>query len=157
MGRAAAALVLAMSMAHCAPVGADEFESYEPQRVESCLESAGVAEEVLRQCIGAGARPCIEAEGGATHGYVLCWSHEAGTWQSRLERAARDLNERHADRDPQRLAAANAAWQAWADAECEYWAYEEGGGVGEQVDRARCIARVTAERAIDLIVASAER
>jgi uncharacterized protein YecT (DUF1311 family) len=72
-----------------------------------------------------------------------------------MNRATNDMNTRHTYRDPQRLAAANTAWEAWAEAECDYWAWEEGGGSGEQVDRVQCHARVTAERAITLIVASA--
>ncbi|HYD74312.1 MAG TPA: lysozyme inhibitor LprI family protein [Candidatus Binatia bacterium] len=152
-----AAIVLALAVLTCAPGHADPFESYNPDFVGDCVAAAGADESVLRACLGAGATPCIAAEGSSTMSYVLCWDREATTWREMIERAANDTTTRHGYRDPQRLAAANTAWEAWAEAECEYWAWEEGGGVGEQVDRARCQARVNAERAITLMVAAAER
>lgn len=151
-----AGVVVALALMACAPVRADEFESYNPTYVATCMESAGAAGDAMRQCIGAGARPCVEAEGGATNGYLLCWGREADDWQARMNAATAHLNTTRTYRDPARLDNANKAWEEWAAAECEYWAYEEGGGVGEQVDRARCITRVTAERAITLIEAGAE-
>jgi uncharacterized protein YecT (DUF1311 family) len=63
------------------------------------------------------------------------------------------LNTGQPSRDPLRLERANAAWNAWAEAECEYWAWEEGGGSGEQVDRVQCLAQITAARTISLLVA----
>jgi len=149
-----AALALALvATAQCAPVRADPFDSYNPDLVGGCVAGAGAAEEALRRCIGAGATPCIAADGGATSSHVLCWSHEGDTWRGFMNGAISELNMR-AYRDAQRLATANAAWEAWAEAECDYWAWEEGGGSGEQVDRVRCQARVTAERAITLIAAA---
>jgi hypothetical protein len=153
-----AALVLALTAtAQCAPVSADPFESYNPDFVNDCVASGGTDEATLRACLGAGATPCIEADGSSTMSHVRCWDHEATTWNELIERATTDMATRHTYRDPQRLAAANTAWAAWAEAECEYWAWEEGGGVGEQVDRARCQARVNADRAITLIRAADER
>jgi hypothetical protein len=152
-----AAIVLALVALACAPVRADPFESYNPALVGDCVSGAAANESALHACLGVGARPCIEADGGATMSHVLCWAHEATTWNELIERATNDMATRHTYRDPQRLAAANAAWAAWAEAECEYWAWEEGGGVGEQVDRARCQARVNADRAITLMVAAADR
>jgi uncharacterized protein YecT (DUF1311 family) len=156
VGFMAALTFASAAIAPCAPVRADEFESYRAEPVQACVENAGADLDALRRCIGAGAGPCIEADGAATSSHVLCWSHEADDWRARMQRAADHLNMHHTYRDPQRLAAANAAWEAWAEAECEYWAWEEGGGVGEQVDRARCAAHVTAERTITLIAAGAE-
>ncbi len=152
-----AAIVLAFVVLACSPVRADPFESYNPDFVQTCVTAAGVDPDALRRCVGAGAEPCIVADGSATMSHVLCWDHEATTWNELIERATYDIATRHTYRDPQRLAAANAAWEAWAAAECEYWAWEDGGGVGEQVDRARCHARINADRAITLMVASAER
>lgn len=150
-------MVLALALLACTPVRADEFESYDAAPLNACIDAAEDDDEVgMRACLGASAIPCIQAEGGATNGYVLCWGNEAGTWRERMDAATAHLNASGSYRDPERLTAANAAWEAWAQAECEYWAWEEGGGVGEQVDRARCIARVNAERAIALIIAGAE-
>jgi hypothetical protein len=137
----------------CAPVSADPFESYNAELVTACVASAGAESAALHQCLGAGATPCIAAEGASTMAYVLCWDHEATTWRELVARASTDLSARQSYRDPERLAAANTAWEAWVEAECSYWAYEEGGGSGEQVDRARCHARVNADRAITLITA----
>lgn len=148
-------VVMALAVLACTPVRADEFESFNPAPLDACIAAAANDRAALRACLGAGARPCIEAEGGVTHGYVLCWSSEADAWRARMTGASAYLANYVSYRDPQRLAAANAAWEAWAQAECEYWAYEEGGGVGEQVDRVECLAEVTAERAIDLIMAAA--
>jgi uncharacterized protein YecT (DUF1311 family) len=153
-----AGVVVALALAACAPVRAqaDEFEWYSAEHLDTCLENAAAMSDAMRRCIGVGATPCIEAGGAATDAYILCWSHETADWQDRMNGAIGFLNANRTYRDPQRLAAANQAWEAWAEAECEYWAYEEGGGVGETVDRARCRARVTAERAITLIAAGAE-
>jgi hypothetical protein len=151
-----AALAFALAAtAQCAPVRADPFESYNPSLVTECVAGAGADSDSLHRCIGAGATPCIQADGQTTSSLVLCWSHESDTWRELMARATESMNTRHTYRDPHRLAAANASWEAWAEAECEYWAWEQGGGVGEQVDRVRCHARVTAERAIALIAASA--
>jgi uncharacterized protein YecT (DUF1311 family) len=151
-----AALAFALAAtAQCAPVRADPFESYNPNLISDCVATAGTGEAAVRACLGAGATPCIAADGSSTMSYMLCWDHEATTWRELIERAANDMSTRHSYRDPQRLTSANAAWETWAEAECEYWAWEEGGGSGGQVDRARCHARVNADRAITLIAASA--
>jgi hypothetical protein len=151
-----AALAFALAViAQCAPVRADPFESYNPAFVNGCVAAAGADQEALRRCIGVGAEPCIVADGSATMSHVLCWDHEAGTWRELMQRATETMNTRHTYRDPQRLADANKAWETWAEAECEYWAWEVGGGTGEQVDRAHCQARVSAARAITLIAAAA--
>ena len=152
-----AAIVWAFVVLGCAPVQADPFESYNPDLINACVTAAGVDETALHACLGAGATPCIAADGPSTMSYMLCWDREATQWREIIERATNDMTTRHGYRDPQRLAAANTAWEAWAEAECEYWAWEEGGGSGEQVDRARCQARLNADRAIALIVAAAER
>lgn len=39
------------------------------------------------------------------------------------------------------------------DAECDCWAWQEGGGSGEQGERPQCAARIVAGRAIDLTLA----
>jgi len=158
MGRVGVVAALAFAaIAQCAPVRADPFESYNPDLIGGCVAAAGTDEAALRACYGAGASPCIAADGSTTNSYILCWSHEAGTWRELIQRAMTERNARYSYRDPQRLAAADAAWEAWAEAECEYWAWEEGGGVGEIVDRAECRARVNADRAIALIRAADER
>jgi uncharacterized protein YecT (DUF1311 family) len=148
-------LVFALAVAACVapPASADPFESAQPQLLDVCLQSAGASREGLQQCVGVVANPCIATDGAATSSYVLCWSAEADAWNTHLSRATTRLNETQEARSPSRLAEANKAWSEWRDAECEYWAWEEGGGSGEQVDRARCHARLTADRAISLLTA----
>jgi uncharacterized protein YecT (DUF1311 family) len=147
-----AALALAWA-AQWSPVRADPFESYREESLLNCVAPALNDADALRRCIGAGANPCIVADGSATSSHVLCWSHEADSWRALMQQAIGELKTGQTSRDPQRLERANAAWNAWAEAECEYWAWEEGGGSGEQVDRVQCLAQMTAERAISLLVA----
>jgi uncharacterized protein YecT (DUF1311 family) len=148
-------LIFALTLLACAPVRADEMEGYDAARVQTCVASAGGEREALRRCIGASASPCVDAEGPATFAYVLCWSREADTWRQLMDAAAARLSAEQSYRDPQRYAAATTAWEAWVEAECEYWAWQEGGGSGEQADRVVCAANATAERAITLLVAAA--
>jgi uncharacterized protein YecT (DUF1311 family) len=157
VGLVAICVLALAAMAGPAPAHADEFESYREDGLLRCVADAGTDQDALRRCIGAGANPCIATDGSATSSSVLCWSAEADSWRAILQRAVTDLNASHSYRDPQRLAAANTAWEAWVEAECDYWAWEEGGGSGEQVDRVQCLARVTGERAIALRIAAAPR
>lgn len=147
-------LSLAVALAACAttPSNADPLEGADSQALDSCVRSAGAARDALQRCVGAVARPCVEANGPSTMSDVLCWSAESDAWRAHIERATARLAADESYRDPARLASANAAWSAWAEAECEYWAWQQGGGSGEQVDRVLCDARVSAARAIDLIV-----
>lgn len=146
---------LAVAGAACAtpPASADPFESAQPQLLDGCLQSAGASRDALQQCVGVVANPCIATDGAATSSYVLCWSAESDAWNTHLTQATARLNETQESRSPSRLADANKEWAAWRDAECEYWAWEEGGGSGEQVDRARCHAQLTADRTISLLTA----
>ena len=67
-----AALAFALvATAQCAPVRADPFESYNPDFVNACVAGAAADEATLHACLGAGARPCIEAEGSSTMSDVL--------------------------------------------------------------------------------------
>lgn len=141
---------LALILASVAPAHADTMETH-PEVLRACIAAPDATREVLLQCIGVEARPCIEAEGGGTMPEVLCWSAEAETWDALINEAAIALTERAPYRDANRLKRVNTTWAAWADAECEYWAWEEGGGSGEQVERVMCAARVRAHRAIDLM------
>lgn len=125
------------------------------ERLTACVGSAGADRTALEACKGVAAQACIEAEGGATMAHVLCWDSEATAWRELMSAATTRLAASASYRDATRLDAANAAWASWAEAECEYWAWEVGGGVGEQVDRVRCAARVSADRAITLIIADA--
>jgi uncharacterized protein YecT (DUF1311 family) len=158
MRRWLTALTLAvLSFAANSSAFADPFESPRPDLLRACVAEAGAERSAVMACLGASAHPCVATEGGATMGYMLCWDAEATTWRELIAEASAALTTQMSYRSPEQLAAANEAWSRWADAECEYWAWEEGGGVGEQVDRARCHARVSAERVAALLEAGAAR
>ena len=144
----ACALVLtacATPQAHADPLPAD------PELIRACVTQAGEDIASLRQCPGIVTRACVEAEGGSNAmSDVLCRSAEADIWQALIDEAAARI----AAADPvdgELLAAANARWTQWRQAECEYRAYEYGGGSGEQYDRVVCHLALTSARAIDLI------
>lgn len=143
-------LVLALALVSCSTPAAraDELQA-DPRLLEACIAATNHA--ALEGCRGVVARACIEAEGGGSMADVLCWSAEADAWRGRIDAYMQRMNAEHAYRDPARLASAHQAWQAWADAECEYWAWEEGGGSGEQYARVQCAASLAADRAISLI------
>ncbi|WP_167755857.1 lysozyme inhibitor LprI family protein [Vitreimonas flagellata] len=145
----ALALIIAASTT---PVAADTMETH-PEVLRACVAAPDATREALAQCIGAEARPCIIAEGPGTMSEALCWNAEAETWDALINEATTALTERAPYRDPSRLKRANTTWAAWADAECEYWAWEEGGGSGEQVERVMCAARLRAQRTIELMLA----
>lgn len=136
----------------CIGARADELPAH-PEALHACIADDAGNQIALDACRGIVANPCIEAEGPATSSTVLCWSAEADAWDAAVIHAATQLSERQSYRDPVRLARANEAWSAWRDAECDYWAWEEGGGSGEQVERVQCAARITADRAIALLTA----
>lgn len=136
-----------------AVAAADPLDS-RPDELMACVSASAAERDALVQCIGAQAFPCIEREGASTMAEVLCWSAEAETWRTIITEATTALSAQAAYRDPARLATANTAWFAWAEAECDYLSWEEGGGSGEQVDRVRCAAGLQAERAIALRIAA---
>jgi uncharacterized protein YecT (DUF1311 family) len=145
-------LVLALALASCStpPAQADDMID-NPEAIATCVAAANGERAALEACRGAIARPCFAQHGPGTMSDVLCWSAEGDAWNREIATAIERLNQHTEGRDPARLAAAQAAWQAWRDAECEYWAWEEGGGSGEQVVRAQCAVDATIDRAINLL------
>lgn len=123
----------------------------DPELIRTCVTRAGEDRSALQQCKGIVTRDCIEAEGGPNSmSDVLCRSAEADIWQALID----ESTARIAEADPvdgALLAAANTSWSLWRQAECEYRAYEYGGGTGEQHDRVVCHLDLTSARAIDLI------
>jgi uncharacterized protein YecT (DUF1311 family) len=136
----------AAPQAHADPLPAD------PELVRACVGQAGRNCAALQQCQGVVTRACIEAQGGSNSlSDVLCRSAEADIWQTLIDENTARISAADAV-DGRLLAAANASWTQWRDSECEYRAYEYGGGSGEQYDRIVCHLELTAARAIDLIV-----
>jgi uncharacterized protein YecT (DUF1311 family) len=146
------ALAFVLSACATPSANADVLQS-DPDILGACIAQARQDRAALEQCKGLMTRACVEAEGG-TNAYtdVLCRSDEMLAWES----IAPERTEAIALADPvdgELLAAANDKWQDWREAECNYRAYEYGGGSGEQYDRAVCYVDLTAARAIDLITA----
>ncbi len=121
-----------------------------PEVLRSCVTAAGADRAALAQCEGLMARDCFEAEGLSTMSEVLCWDRETNAWEDLVNANTVRIEAADAEKGA-RLRSANEAWAVWLEAECEYRAYEFGGGSGEQVDRVRCAAALTTARAIDLI------
>jgi hypothetical protein len=117
--------------------------------LRACVSAAGVERAALERCIGVSANFCSEEMGPSG---ALCWLVEGEIWRELISETTLRLSQAPGDRDPALLVRANEAWSAWEEAECSYWSWEEGGGTGEQVDRAYCNARVSADRAIALII-----
>jgi uncharacterized protein YecT (DUF1311 family) len=143
---------LAFTLAACATLTAraDPLPA-DPQLLRTCVTQAGEDRAVLARCNGVVARACIEAEGGPNAmSDVLCRSAEAGIWQALIDEETTRITA--ADPvDGELLASANQAWTQWRAAECNYRAYEYGGGAGEQYDRVVCDLDLASARAIDLI------
>lgn len=144
--------LLALALASCAtPAAQADPLPADPELLNACVANA-IDEAALRQCRGAVARPCIEIEGSNSLSDVLCWSAEADAWRGVIDATMQRISAKQAYRDPQRLANAHQAWQAWVESECEYWAWEQGGGSGEQYARVQCAVDRAAERAVSLIL-----
>jgi uncharacterized protein YecT (DUF1311 family) len=138
------------ALAACAPAArADELPTNE-EGLRACVSAAGVERAALERCIGVSANFCDAEMGPAAS--VLCSWAEGDIWRELISETTSRLSQAPGDRDPALLVRANEAWSAWEEAECAYWSWEEGGGSGEQVDRAHCYARVSADRAIALII-----
>jgi len=143
---------LALLVTACAtPTARADPLPFNPEILRTCVAQAGQDRAALEQCRGLMTQDCIEAEGGSNSiSDVLCRSGESHAWLVlALEREAQI-----SDVDPvegRLLYAANLAWNEWREAECNYRAYEYGGGSGEQFDRIACDLELTSARAIDLI------
>jgi uncharacterized protein YecT (DUF1311 family) len=147
------AALAAAGMTYRAPQAhADSSLMADPATLLACVAHASASRETLASCKGVLAEPCIDADGGATVGLVLCWSAEGEAWNALMMASLQRLVEIAPQRS-ESLRAAQDAWAIWRDAECAYQSDEPSGGSGVQVDFARCDAELVANRAIMLIVA----
>lgn len=142
---------LAFVLTACAtpPASADPIAA-DPQLAQTCVARADNDYAALERCNGIVANACIEAEGPSTMALTLCWSAEYDVWRQMIETSTARIESDDAEKGV-RLRRANEAWQAWLDAECDYFSYEFGGGSGEQVERAQCGVVLAHRRAIDLL------
>lgn len=147
--------LLALALPSCATPAAQADDLIDnPEAIATCVARANGERAALETCRGAIERPCREQNGPNTMSDVLCASAEADAWDREIAKAIERRTQSPEGHDPARLAAAQAAWETWRDAECDYWAWEEGGGSGEQVVRAACAVDASADRAINLLANS---
>lgn len=143
-------VLLSAALSLGAPVAqADPFESYDPSLIQGCIVD-GMREGTYVVCKGAGALNCIETDGPSTMSEALCWSHEAQQWGEFITASIATLDERSPERQ-EALRAAQSAWLAWSDVECDYRSEPTAGGSGVQVEFARCAADLAADRAFFLM------
>ncbi len=143
-------IAFALCAASCAPSPPESAQAQQQPSIEACV-AAAASHDALWRCKGAVADPCMNApDGQSTMGMIQCQDREGAAWQALLDA---DVARRERD-DPgrgERLAAANAAWSAWRDAECAYQASEAEGGSLAGVIAAGCHSDVTADRVIALV------
>ena len=139
-------LVLALS-ALGASVGTAQAADTRPD-IAACLAAAQTM-EAMRQCKRIVFKPCVAEPDyrESTYGLVMCNEREGKVWHALLEARTAELKKR----DPHRAAAlqaADAAWRAWLEPECNYHRSEAMGGSAETVITTECKSDLTAERVI---------
>lgn len=141
-------IALALIAASCAPITPQLAEAQEQPTIAGCV-AAAQGREALERCKGIVVAACRrEPENlDSTMGLVLCNDREATEWQGILEAQIARVSERQSNR-AEELAAAQAAWEAWRDAECAFHRADAEGGSGEQVVQVACILDLTANRVI---------
>ncbi len=137
----------------CSHARADEDPDLYAPALQTCIEAAAADADRLAACKGASAEPCISADGGTTHGMVMCFSNEAEVWARAMEESQRRLTVASPE-TAAALADSQRAWASYRDAQCGYRVALWGEGSGARVELAACIAAMTADRAILLSAAS---
>ena len=139
-------------------VWADEV--FDPAPVEACLEGAASRGEAL-DCVGRGARACWEAEGSSAPIIVgPCLGAENAYWEARMAAALEELRDRAGQTDAdhgglgrpasavESLDGAQAAWESFRDAACDYVTAVWGPGSGQGPAWMACVLQRTAEQAL---------
>lgn len=156
MFRSAALVLLALPAA--AQDIAPSYPPYAPA-FEACLQDGEPA-----ACVGRAAEACrTSGEGGETTlGVTGCYQMEATLWSLAMARALNDARMRSLAADAEdaasgtvgslfvrrveALAAAQATWEAWRDAECAAVYAEWGAGSLRNPEAARCTMTLNAAR-----------
>lgn len=146
---ALALVVMAQAPLAHADVEPDRFA----EALRICIGSATGEAENLAACEGASSRPCMEEDGGTTHGMVMCLSNEGTVWAEVMEEHLLRLSRANPD-IADTLAAAQQAWRDYTDAQCSYRVALWGEGSGARVELASCYANMTADRATMLAALS---
>jgi len=134
-------------------------------KVEACVVSAVEQNSEGSACIGIIFDAC-EGNAGTTYSMSACFSQEHAFWQSMVVRtfeavsaAYRISDRRSVLEEPlsESLAKAQAAWTAYAEAECRFSYDKMGKGSIRGIEAAACKRDLAAERAIFLRSLSAEQ
>ncbi|RED11880.1 lysozyme inhibitor LprI family protein [Pontivivens insulae] len=153
-----------MGLAAAVPAAGQDF-AYSDDATVQCLNQAEANATTPLYCIGASADQCIDdnPHGSSTIGLGVCFSEEAGFWDSvlnaeyqRLLGETAEFEKANADaginapplepslRDMQRR------WIDYRDQRCTFEAAQWGGGTGMGPATAECFMRATAEQALYL-------
>ncbi|SDZ04584.1 Uncharacterized conserved protein YecT, DUF1311 family [Jannaschia faecimaris] len=147
-------LVLALLVA--VPAAAQDVP-FDQTQVQACLDSASPS-----TCVGDEAAAC-SAQTGSNVGYGFCLRAELTFWDAELNRVYGVLIDLTEAQDAElksygsaapamtpALRAAQRAWIAWRDAQCDFIRTTFGGGTGGNPAATDCLMRLTAEQALRL-------
>ena len=132
---------------------AQELE-IEPWVVTACFETGRDQGQSLPPCVGDAAARCQNRPGGGTTlGISQCLMAETGAWAGLMQTALERKSQALSQKDPglaEALAATQAAWAAYRDAECglQYRVWIEGSI--RTIVAGQCQLRKTAARALQV-------
>ncbi|MGC8202905.1 lysozyme inhibitor LprI family protein [Aliiroseovarius sp. PTFE2010] len=136
------------------PVAASGQTPWVDQPFISACYANAPAGQTAPPCLRQAADACQTAPGnGTTHGIAGCLQAETSVWDALLNAAYQAkmstlaLQEPHL---PDQLRAAQRAWIAFRDAECDLNYELWGGGSMRSIAAADCLLAETAERALEL-------
>lgn len=153
-------LSVVLALAACAPVNVPVAQAQEDMPIAAaeiaevigpCMRQARSRAE-MEQCKRSVVTPCLRepANADSTMGLVGCYEREGIEWRSLL-----DIHVQLESEGPRakQFIAAQAAWEAWLAAECNYQRADATAGSGEQVAQLGCDLDLTADRVIALTLA----
>lgn len=144
-------LALMLLSAPLQPATADPRTDYSPA-LNACVAAALGEPAALHACRGVVVRRCHAEEGEATYALVLCSSDESAAWDQLSAAVLTRLRTSGEPGAAPLLDGAQTQWLAFRDAECSYRQARFGAGSGAQVEFANCMADLSADRAIDLLI-----
>jgi uncharacterized protein YecT (DUF1311 family) len=132
------------------PSAADVAGMKRGPSIAACLTAAPTI-EALRACKRMVFKPCVKEPEHmqSTQGLVMCNLREGDQWNELLKARTGEFKARDKYR-AEALAAADAAWRAWVEVECDFHRAEAMGGSAEQVITAECHSDLAADRVISL-------
>jgi uncharacterized protein YecT (DUF1311 family) len=131
-----------------ASVGSAPAAPLRQSDIAACVAAAATM-DTMRACKRIVFKPCVQEPDNrdATYGLVMCNEREGAQWHALLEARTAELKKRDAYR-AEALTAADAAWRAWLEVECNFHRAAAMGGSAESVITTECKSDLTAERMI---------